>query len=168
MMWTSPLPNVARSASLGRSTPFGWEWTDPTASRSLGIMSVLTVALTGFERVPGMISTSVTTVPSRSRPSFRADSPRSRPMYSSGWVSSDASRAKSSVSSAIPMISLDRNRRISEGAVARQLRVADGRSGFAAAGGRLEAPAGNVALPRTPTEVCFPTGRSREDRAVAR
>lgn len=112
MMWTSPLPNVARSASEGRRTPFGCEWTEPTAEKSLGIMLVFTVALTGLDSVPGMMSTSVTTVPSRSSPRSRARSPRSSPMYSFGWVSREASRTNVSASSAMPMTSPDRNSRI--------------------------------------------------------
>ena len=61
MMWTSPRPNVARSASEGASTPLGWEWTLPTLRMSLGTWLELNVALTGLVSVPGTINTSVTT-----------------------------------------------------------------------------------------------------------
>ena len=84
MMWTCPLLNVARSAFEGSSTPFGWEWTDPTAEKSLGIMLVRTVALTELDSVPGMTSTSVTTNPSPRTPTDSAGSPRISPMYSLG------------------------------------------------------------------------------------
>ena len=79
-----------------------------------GFICVRTVALTGFEVVPGMTRTSVMTCPRRSRPSLRASSARRKPMYSLGWVSSLASRMKSIVSRAMPRSSLDRNRRIPE------------------------------------------------------
>jgi len=55
-------------AVLGRRTPLGWEWIDPAARVSFGTIEVLTVALTGLVSVPGITSTSVRTVPSRSRP----------------------------------------------------------------------------------------------------
>jgi len=78
--------------------------TEPTARMSFGFMWVRTLALVGFDSVPGMTSTSVITCPSRSRSSFRASSVRRNPMYSSGWLSSLASRTNSMVSRAIPEV----------------------------------------------------------------
>ena len=59
--------------------------------------------------VPGARRTSVMTVPSRSSPSVRASSPRSWPMYSLGWESSEARSANARASSAMPTTSPDRN-----------------------------------------------------------
>jgi hypothetical protein len=101
MMWSDPEPKLRRSVSLGVSTPFGWEWTDPTIACSFGIVTPRIVACTGEEVVPGSTSTSVTTRPRPAIASAIAGSARNSPMNSSGCWSAAQARAKAIASVAI-------------------------------------------------------------------